>query len=360
MNNRNRVFCRCVPQLLALAVLLALCGNLTAQIKLPSFRFGPKKPLPGKPAGKESVHPAKQTASMTMRQRGYGSSRVINRPAPSGQPRVQAASAARHSRPGMEPIHHAYYEKPDQETLSPAGPPSSIRSPSNQKEANAIVTELQAQLNQDEPPSPVRNRLTDAVAQREIGLASRRKQRLQALSSPDTGSSKRFSNTIGAKLDNQLVSPPEAVTASERVLMQSDEIDRLTLLVQQLQAEKSTLQKELRLTVAALNQTNFALSESESQIISLNEENLLLKDKFRTLAQEYSRSETEVENLLKQLRDFVVQELRAVPTPVLEENIPRLRGSQPERILRPGNGTNSVNSDQGAVSGTELLPKPNQ
>ncbi|MEE2641914.1 MAG: hypothetical protein VX768_14900 [Planctomycetota bacterium] len=333
---------------------------MTAQIKLPRFQFGSKKPMPGKPAGKKSVHLANQPANITMRQRGDGSTRIINRPAPSGQLRVQAASAALHSRPGMEPIQHAYYEKPDRETLSPAGPPSSIRSSFNQKEANAIVTELQAQLNQGEPPSPVSYRLTDAVAQREIGMVSRQKQRLQALSSPDNGSSKRFSNTIGAKLDNQLVSPPQAVTASERVLMQSDEIDRLTLLVQQLQTEKSTLQKELRLTVAALNQTNFALSESESQIISLNEENLLLKDKFRTLAQEYSRSETEVENLLKQLRDFVVQELRAVPAPVLEKNIPRLRATQPETIMLPSNGANSVNSRQGPVSGTEQLPSPKQ
>lgn len=105
------------------------------------------------------------------------------------------------------------------------------------------------------------------------------------------------------------------------------------------QADNKVLKNELTLTTQALTQTNIAFDELQNQMISVTQQNRSLKVKFEELADTYSRSETEIQQMLNQLRKYVSNELNAA-------NV--------------SSGSPSTNQmvEPGALPNSELLPSP--
>lgn len=176
------------------------------------------------------------------------------------------------------------------------------------------------------------------------------------------GRPSRFTDRIGPGLRGRYTAHDRQPTATEKLIMRDAEIRLLRSQLSKLRSENVTLRSELKLTVDVLNRTHIALSESESQIISLTNENNGLKDGFRALTIEFSKSETEVERLLKQLRTLVNQELsdqsRFDAGMNSDPGSSSLRGLNPAEQRRIDPNLNDREMIKGPVPGTEMLPSP--
>lgn len=150
---------------------------------------------------------------------------------------------------------------------------------------------------------------------------------------------KRFSTDIGANLSGTFSAPHPRMPASEMVVNQAEKIAMLEKMIADCQADNNVLKNELMLTTQALTQTNIAFDELQNQMISVNQQNRSLKVKFEELADTYSRSETEIQQMLNQLRKYVSKELNAA-------NV--------------SSGPPSTNQmvEPGALPNSELLPSP--
>lgn len=148
--------------------------------------------------------------------------------------------------------------------------------------------------------------------------------------------SDRFSSTIGAKLDGSLVRNAPQMSAVERVIEQSSEIAELRKQLAERENENKILKTELKLTIDTLNATNLAFNEVQTQLVSAQQENQILRIKFTELTELFAESETEVELMLQQLRSFVSKEITGMSMP---------RNTPP--LVQPG-----------AIPGSELLPDP--
>ncbi len=149
----------------------------------------------------------------------------------------------------------------------------------------------------------------------------------------------RFSTDLGANLSGAFSSPSPRMAATEMVVNQAAKIEMLEKMIVNYQAENSVLKNELTLTINALTQTNLAFNELQTQMISVNQQNRSLRVKFQELADTYSRSETEIQQMLNQLRQYVSKELNAA-------NV--------------SSGSRSTNQfvEPGALPNSELLPPP--
>jgi chromosome segregation ATPase len=129
------------------------------------------------------------------------------------------------------------------------------------------------------------------------------------------------------------------MAASEMVVNQAAKIAMLEKMIADCQADNKVLKNELTLTTQALTQTNIAFDELQNQMISVTQQNRSLKVKFEELADTYSRSETEIQQMLNQLRKYVSNELNAA-------NV--------------SSGSPSTNQmvEPGALPNSELLPSP--
>jgi len=149
----------------------------------------------------------------------------------------------------------------------------------------------------------------------------------------------RFSTDIGANLSGTFSAPSPRMAASEMVVNQAAKIAMLEKMIADCQADNKVLKNELTLTTQALMQTNIAFDELQNQMISVTQQNRSLKVKFEELADTYSRSETEIQQMLNQLRKYVSNELNAA-------NV--------------SSGSPSTNQmvEPGALPNSELLPSP--
>ena len=149
----------------------------------------------------------------------------------------------------------------------------------------------------------------------------------------------RFSTDLGANLSGAFSSPSPRMAATEMVVNQAAKIAMLEKMIVNYQAENSVLKNELTLTINALTQTNLAFNELQTQMISVNQQNRSLRVKFQELADTYSRSETEIQQMLNQLRQYVSKELNAA------------------NVLSGSRSTNQF-VEPGALPNSELLPPP--
>lgn len=149
----------------------------------------------------------------------------------------------------------------------------------------------------------------------------------------------RFSTDIGANLSGAFSTPSPRLAASEMVVNQAAKIAMLEKLIADYQADNNVLKNELTLTVNALTRTNLAFDELQNQMISVNQQNRSLRVKFEELADTYSRSETEIQQTLNQLRQYVSKELNAA------------------NLSSDSRSTNQI-VEPGALPNSELLPSP--
>lgn len=122
---------------------------------------------------------------------------------------------------------------------------------------------------------------------------------------------RRFSTDVGANLSGIYSTPSPRMAASEMVVNQAAKIEMLERIIRNYQAENTVLKRELTLTINSLTQTNLAFQELQTQMTSVDQQNRTLRIKFKELAETYSRSETEIQQMLNQLRLFVSKELNS-------------------------------------------------
>lgn len=161
-------------------------------------------------------------------------------------------------------------------------------------------------------------------------------QQYQAFRAAD---GRRFSTDVGANLSGTYSTPSPRMAASEMVVNQAAKIEMLERIIRNYQAENTTLKRELILTINSLTQTNLAFQELQTQMTSVDQQNRVLKIKFKELAETYSRSETEIQQMLNQLRLYVSKELNSADIS---------SGIQPlNQLVEPG-----------VLPNSELLPSP--
>lgn len=150
---------------------------------------------------------------------------------------------------------------------------------------------------------------------------------------------RRFSTDVGANLSGTYSTPSPRMAASEMVVNQAAKIEMLERIIRNYQTENTVLKRELTLTINSLTQTNLAFRELRTQMTSVDQQNRVLKIKFKELAETYARSETEIQQMLNQLRLYVSKELNSADIS---------SGIQPmDQRMKPG-----------VLPNSELLPSP--